>query len=153
MPAYYFERSALVKRYFRETGTEWLRALIAAGAGPLYVAEITAVEIIATIARRGTVADLIEGDVATTLVRAREHFQTGYEVVGVGGAVIERAVGLAETYALRGYDAVQLAATLTLRERRRAAGLSDPVLVSADDEVSAAAATEGLTVENPNGHP
>lgn len=41
MAAYYLESSALVKRYFREAGTAWLRALVGAGTGPLYVAEIT----------------------------------------------------------------------------------------------------------------
>ena len=47
------------------------------------------------------------------------------------------------------YDAVQLAAALELN-RISQGGI---VLVSADQDLNAAATAEGLTVENPNLHP
>jgi hypothetical protein len=60
---------------------------------------------------------------------------------------------LAERHALRGYDAVQLAAALELQTVLTASGLPALTLVSADAELNAAAAAEGLTVEDPNLHP
>ena len=66
-------------------------------------------------------------------------------------ALVTHAMMLAETYALRGYDAVQLAAALAVDIRYRASGLL-LTLVSADAELNVAAATEGLAVEDPNSH-
>ena len=60
---------------------------------------------------------------------------------------------LAETYGLRGYDAVQLAAAVEVNASYRSAGLPPITLVSADVELNAAASAEGLTVDNPNFHP
>jgi hypothetical protein len=60
---------------------------------------------------------------------------------------------VAETYGLRGYDAVQLAAALDVNTSYHAAGLPTITLISADAELNAAATSEGLTVENPNNYP
>jgi predicted nucleic acid-binding protein len=74
-------------------------------------------------------------------------------VVEVTEALIERAMGLAEAYGVRGYDAVQLAAALEVNALLVAAGLPALVLVSADAELNAAAISAGLAVEDPNSHP
>jgi predicted nucleic acid-binding protein len=62
--------------------------------------------------------------------------------------VVRHAAQLADRHVLRAYDAVQLAAALEVQ-------LSVPglVLLSADGELNAAAAAEGLAVEDPNTHP
>lgn len=59
---------------------------------------------------------------------------------------------IAERYALRGYDAVQLAAAYAIRAAIQAAG-EQVIFVSADRELNAAAASEGFAVEDPNAHP
>ena len=59
---------------------------------------------------------------------------------------------LAETHALRGYDAVQLAAALEVYRERRRAGLPTPTFISADIGLNTAATAEGLTVDDPNTH-
>jgi predicted nucleic acid-binding protein len=73
--------------------------------------------------------------------------------VEINPPLILRATTLAESYALRGYDAVQLAAALTIHDERVAAGLPTLTLVSADNDLNAAATAEGLAVDNPNNHP
>ena len=60
---------------------------------------------------------------------------------------------LAIPHSLRGYDAVQLAAALYVRDQRLSLGASPPTLVAADKELNAAAIVEGLLVENPNNYP
>ena len=53
-----------------------------------------------------------------------------------------------ETYALRGYDAVQLAAALEVW-----AQIPTTILISGDGDLNAAATAEGMPVEDPNTHP
>ena len=59
---------------------------------------------------------------------------------------------LAEKYALRGYDAVQLAAALEVHNERLAFDLSAPTLISSDHALNDAAIAQGLTVDDPNLH-
>jgi hypothetical protein len=58
------------------------------------------------------------------------------------------AASLARRHALRGYDAVQLAAALEIHSR--APSLT---LLSADADLNAAATAEGLAADDPNLHP
>jgi hypothetical protein len=60
---------------------------------------------------------------------------------------------LAESHALRAYDAVQLAVVNELHAQRTAHGLAPVVLVSADQELNSAAAALGLLGDDPNLHP
>jgi hypothetical protein len=62
-------------------------------------------------------------------------------------------MALAETLGLRGYDAVQLAAGREINALCIASSLPPVIFVSADDELNAAAASEGLLIENPNDYP
>ncbi len=59
---------------------------------------------------------------------------------------------LAVKHALRGYDAVQLAASLEANDEAIANGLPPLTLVSADKELNTVAKSEGLNVENPNNY-
>ena len=61
-------------------------------------------------------------------------------------------MALAEAHALRGSDAIQLAAALDVYTDSIVLALPF-ALVSADTELNAAAAAEGLTVDDPNAHP
>jgi hypothetical protein len=60
-------------------------------------------------------------------------------------------MALAESHAIRGYDAVQLAAAMEIAAASLATG-TILTLVSADTALNAAAVAEGLTVEDPNTH-
>ena len=53
---------------------------------------------------------------------------------------------------LRAYDAVQLTAALEVHRLNQDAGFGPVTLVSADQELNAAATAEGLSVEDPNSH-
>jgi uncharacterized protein len=67
-------------------------------------------------------------------------------------SVLTRAMSLAKGHALRGYNAVQLAAALDVNGFCLATGLSTFTLISAEEALNAAAMAEGLTVDNPNEH-
>ena len=62
-------------------------------------------------------------------------------------------MALAETYGLRGYDAVQLATGCSINNLCTANNLPAMTFVSADGELNAVATSEGLIVKNPNNYP
>lgn len=153
MAVYFFDSSALVKRYAQETGSEWILALTEPAAGhSLYIARITAVEVVSALTRRQRGGSVSELDAATAMANFRYDFSHQYRVIEITSTVITRAMELAETHSLRGYDAVQLAAALIVQAMRETLGLSALKLVSADRDLNRAATTEDLTVDNPNAH-
>lgn len=82
----------------------------------------------------------------------RADFAREFDLIHITHGVIDEAMKLAERHALRGYDAVQLSAALAAHAAARSAGTS-VTLVSADLELNAAGALEGLGVDDPNKHP
>ena len=153
MAAYFLDTSALVKRYATEAGTAWVTGLIDPAVGNLIlVARITGVETVAAIARKRKGNLLSPANAATALATARQEFGGLFLIVEVTAALLAAATDLAEKHALRGYDAVQLAAALEASEERRRLNLTPLTLVTADKDLLAAGPAEGLMVEDPNNH-
>jgi uncharacterized protein len=117
-----------------------------------YVARITLIELVAAISRRRRNGDLTPANAAAALSDVRVDFATDYRVIEVTAALAAKAEALAERHALRGYDAVQLAAAVQVKDAHTAAGLPAVTRISADLELNAAAAAEGLGVDDPNTH-
>lgn len=154
MTVYFFDSSAIVKRYVRETGTAWVISIIDLTTdNRIYVARITGVEVVSAITRQGRGGGLSITDAASAIEQFRYDFVNEYRVIEISHALIDRAMSLAETHALRGYDAVQLAAALEVNTRRLALEMPVLTLVSADVALNAVATVEGLPVEDPNAHP
>ncbi|MBI3330433.1 MAG: type II toxin-antitoxin system VapC family toxin [Nitrospinae bacterium] len=150
MPAYFFDASALVKRYLRETGSNWIRQLINRGQPRIFISSLSGAEVLAAMMRKGRTQEArpVARDRA---VRAfRSEFATSYALIAPGPAVIHKAMDLILSYPLRGYDAVQLASVLALPV------LPDgvtPIFVSADEGLLTVATELGVSTENPNRHP
>lgn len=154
MPVYFADTSALAKRYIHETGSAWLRGLLDPTVGAeTYVARITAAEMIGAITRRERGGSLSSADAATARAAFRKDLTAEYQVVEVTEELVDRAMTLAETHGLRGYDAVQLAAALEVSALCAASGMPAMVLVAADIDLNAAGTAEGLAVQDPNSHP
>jgi len=153
MATYFFDSSALAKRYVTETGTTWVQSLTdpATGNG-VYVARITLVELVSAISRRKRNGDLTPAAAAAALSDLRADFISDYQVIEVTAALIAQAEALAEKHALRGYDAVQLAVAIQVNVAYVAGRQPAVTLVSADLELNGAAAAEGLDVDDPNTH-
>jgi uncharacterized protein len=153
MAAYFLDSSALVKRYATETGTAWVTGLVAPATGNLIlVARITGVETVAALARKRKGNLLSQPDAATALATLRKELAGLFITIEVTIALLTSAADLADKHALRGYDAVQLAAALEANGERRKRKLAPLVLVTADTELLDAAAAEGLTTDDPNNH-
>lgn len=154
MAAYFFDTSGLVKRFAREIGSAWVINLLKPSRGhAIYLARITSVEVIAALTRRLRTGSLTPVGASKGMTRFERNLSGRYIFVEIQPLLVAHAMNLAKFYALRGYDAVQLAAALTVNDRRLAAGADALTLISADDALNAAAVIEGLLVDNPNQHP
>lgn len=154
MAHYYLDSSALVKRYMAERGTAWISSLCDAASGhTLYTVRISGAEIIAALFRRSRSGALSLLDAQTEAAQFKADLAYDYQIVEVTDALVNTAMTLAERHALRGYDAVQLAAALELQTALAASSLPALTMVSADAELNTAATAEGLMVEDPNLYP
>ena len=82
-----------------------------------FVARITWVETISAVTRRERGGNLAPPDAVTAITDFQLDFGRQYMPVEISAALIAHAGSLARQYALRGYDAVQLAAALEVRSR------------------------------------
>lgn len=154
MATLFFDSSGLVKRYIAETGTAWVQSLNDPRAGhDRVIAEITGAEMTAAVTRRLRRGDTTQADAAAALSDVDADFASDYFLLETSRARVREAMALTRTHGLRGYDAVQLATALFLRDQCRALGQPDPVMITSDTELAAAAALEGLSVDDPNAHP
>ena len=137
----YVDTSALVKVYVAEPGSSEVRRRIDQ-AGAVATALVTYAEARAAFARHQREGELTRADLRQA-VRALDRDWATYNVIDLSDSLVHSAGELAERHALRGYDAVQLAAVLELR----AAG--GPVEFCAfDSRLNRAARRERLAVRN-----
>ncbi len=154
MAVYYLDTSALDKRYALETGANWILNLTDPIAGhDIYTMRLTGPEIIAAFFRKARMGDMSWDEARSARDNFNADWRMQYQIVEVSLKVAERAMSLAETYCLRGYDAVHVAGALELHELRQIIGLPPLTFVSADEEQLRVVIAEKLVVENPNQHP
>jgi predicted nucleic acid-binding protein len=154
MVVYYFDSSAIVKRYITEVGTGWVIAAADVNSGnDILVSLVARVEVPAAIFKRQREGSITIADAALAVADFVSDFSTQYQPIAVTIQLAELAASLAERHALRGYDAVQLSTALEASGVRDSLGLSKLIFVSADDALNKAARGEGLVTDNPNHHP
>jgi len=153
-PTYFLDSSAAVKAYIHEQGTSWVQALLTSDSHDmLAVAHIGLVEMAAAFAaqRRASALTLTEYDQAMN--ELLDDMRERYIVVSITQPLIEFAIELTRRRKLRGCDAIQLAAALTLNRVQIDNELPALTFVCADHDLLIAAQAEGLRIENPNDHP
>jgi uncharacterized protein len=138
----FFDTSALAKRYISESGSPLVRATLRTQ--PVSVARITYAELAASIARAWRLGAITVAQRDAILARLAGDF-AHMNIVEIRAALVALVPDLVMRHPLRGYDAVQLAAALTVRT----SGMSVEFW-SSDAGLCQAAATEGLRVVNPN---
>ncbi len=111
----YLDTSALFKLYVDEAGSDAVHAAVAA-AESIAVCRISWAEAMSALARRGreVPADL------DALDQAKDALRTDWPrflVVDVNQLLVEQAGEFADTFALRGYDSVQLASAYLTQQR------------------------------------
>lgn len=154
MPHYFFDSSAIIKRYVEETGSGWVRSLCDPAAGNrLDLVTITRVEVSSALSRRcreGTVTaedrDRLSGQFLYDCTRQ-------YRLVDCTLLLLDLAAELCKRHPLRAFDAVQMAAAKLVNQALTENRLPALIFVSADDHLLSVAANDGLVIENPAIHP
>ena len=154
MQVYYFDSSAIVKRYITEAGTNWVAGTANASTGnDILISLLARVEVPAAIFKRQPEGSITGADAASAVADFINDFASQYQPMDVTTQLVERAASLAETHELRGYDAVQLATALEASDIRDSLSLPKLIFVSADEYLNKSAHSEALTIDNPNHHP
>ena len=147
MAFYYLDTSALVKLYVREPGTERLLALAARSSETrLAILALAQVELRSAVRRRERTGEIPSPVASQLLETFRRHVEGRFLVQMVTDFVLDRSCALVDSYALRAFDAVQLAGYMVLKS---AGGPDVPVFVCSDQELLSAAEREGALVLDP----
>ena len=143
MSSYFFDTSALVKRYINETGSTWVQSVIAQPVQRIHISRITETEVSAALTCR---LDLVIA--ALQLADFDQDIEQIYTLASVTDFVVTDAVQLARTRRLRGCDSIQLATAIRVAKRNPSI-----IFVCSDNDLLIAAAAEGLQTDNPELHP
>jgi len=144
---YYLETSALVKLYVLEPGTDRLLQLASnLSENRLVVLALSPVEVRSAIRRRERAGDIDPDTASLILDGLQRHLESRFLRQPLNDTVLDAALEMIDRYALRAYDAVQLAGCLALKI---ATGTELPTFVCADQQLVAAARSELLPVLDP----
>ncbi len=113
---------------------------------------LTQPELLSALQRRGREGLLEAHETQRLAQHVLEHMTQSYALAAITPSVIAQACTLLHRYPLRAYDALQLACALTVRGGIAPQQLAGLVFVAADATLLAAAATEGLPIDNPLQH-
>ena len=146
MAFYYLDTSALVKLYVQEPGTDRLLTLVSVQPENRFaVLAISVVELRSAIRRRQRAGDIDANAALAILEAVQGHMQTRFIRQSINDSVIDIALEMIDRYALRAYDAVQLAGCLSLC----AITAEGFTFVCSDQRLVEAARSEQLKVLNP----
>ncbi len=141
MSRYYFDSSAIVKRYVTEAGSDWVRRCLASPASlSVVIAEITLVEVVSALSRQERGRSISEAEFR----RYESLFLSDladHEITPLDRSTATAAMRYCHRFGLKAYDAVQLGTALAVQDRLRSRGLPPLTFVSSDQDLLAAAAT------------
>ncbi|HEX4945341.1 MAG TPA: type II toxin-antitoxin system VapC family toxin [Blastocatellia bacterium] len=148
MKIWFADTSAVVKRYVREPGSDWLRNDVVKH--DIIISQITPIEIMAALGRRfrqGVISRFAFYQARRMFLLHLEADQ--YTIVALDQPIVDEAIRLTFHQGLRAYDAAQLATAIEAsktRDRNRF------VFLTADTTLQAVAEREGLQTDNPLYH-
>jgi len=145
---YFADTSALVKRYLNETGSAYIRRLIAAPQALVYQGFIAPLEITSAFYRHHRAGDLSVETLSLLLRSYSEHSDREYRFVRYSEFLMDLAERLIARHAIRALDALQLASALWVRDNLPSE-VPAPIFLSADARLIDAALREHLQAENP----
>ena len=147
---FYFDSSAIVKRYVPETGSSWLKELFTNPNDVFIIAQIGIVEVATAFARKVREGAITTKEHQNLLDAFLVDCNQEYQIQALNNAIIKTAIQIIKNRQLRAYDVIQLSTALSINEVLRADKLPGLTFVCADDSLIKAAQSEGLHADNPN---
>ena len=111
----YLDTSAIVKLYIAELGSQGVREAVGA-ADVVAASRVAFAETAAALSMAHRVGRITESDKRTAITAFGADWRA-FSVVDVGQGLVALAAELADTLALRGFDAIHLASAVLLRQR------------------------------------
>jgi len=142
MAFYFFDTSALVKRYHQETGSDQVNVIFDDPDNILVISELALVELASALQRKRNRGEITMQALNDTLALFTHEVLSDIIVTGFRSGFIQQARELVLQHGLRTLDALQLTSVLEFR------ALS-PVFVCADIRLCQVASDVGLDVLNP----
>ncbi len=151
MKLYFFDSSAIVKRYVHEVGSPRIHTITDPKAGNiLFVSRITRVEVLSALARIQREGRVDPTNIAVTLKLFEYDWMNHYQIIELDHEITERAGQLVQQYPLRAYDSVQLASALSLQSFFARIDPQLYTFICADDRLLSVAQSEEMFTDNPN---
>jgi uncharacterized protein len=151
MPAYYFfDTSALNKRYVLEAGSQAVLALVNESAdNRIFIAPITPIELTSALERHARDANISPRTLKANLLLMHRHVRREYFVLPLDQRFVSRSIELLGKYQLRTLDAIQLAFALDVQEQLVNGGLGALTFVCADKRLLLGASQAGFAILEP----
>jgi uncharacterized protein len=148
MVVYYFDTSAIIKRYRTEIGTDVVDEILK---NPLsqdrfYTSFLTILEVTSGITRLVRGQQLTESIAGEIFSRFRQDIQDHFRILPLDNETVNRAVSVVEKFGLRSADAIHMATAIYVFS---AIPESSHVMVSSDRELLESARSANLTALDP----
>ena len=150
LAVFYFDTSAIVKRYHLEQGTEFIDQILGdrAPQDQFHTSFLTLLEVISAIERLADLGQLRRGVVRPTLARFNSDLYQQFDLWPISNEIITSAATIVGKHKLRSADAIHLATALLLS---LAAPDSRIAMVSSDRKLVRAGRQAGFLVLDPTG--
>lgn len=142
MKFYFFDTSALVKRYHSEGGTESIDKIFSEDDRAIVISNISITEMVSALNRKKEENIISKEDLDTALSKFFHDAIRDFVVLELDEDCIKGSITLVLKRNLRTLDSLQLAVALGLKELK-------PVFVCADKKLISVAEKEGLKAVNP----
>jgi len=146
VPFYFFDTSALVKRYHLEAGSERINAIFDDQDNVLIISELALVEMASALQRKRNRGEITLQAMNDALAQFANEVLSDLIVAGFRSGFIQQARDLVLQHGLRTLDALQLTSASEFRTL-------SPVFVCADAGLRRSASDVGLDVLDPEAVP
>ena len=144
MHYFYFDTSAIAKRYSPETGSKKIDDIIGDKSNIIVIGNIAITELYSAISKKYRIGEISRQDFLSAIYRFEDDISKNiYRFLEVDNEVITAAEILILKYSeLRTYDSIHLALALQLTKLK-------PIIVTSDTVLLKTCISEGLKVINP----
>ena len=144
MHYFYFDTSAIAKRYSPETGSKKIDDIIGNKSNIVVIGNIAITELYSAISKKYRIGEISRQDFLSAIYRFEDDISKNiYRFLEVDNEVITAAKILILKYSeLRTYDSIHLALALQLTKLK-------PIIVTSDTVLLKTCISEGLKVINP----
>lgn len=143
---HYLDASAWVKRYYLETGTDWVQGLFAQNQ-IIACASLGFIEVMATLSRKRKAQDIATLQFKQKALELEDDWKHFIQM-HMSAETVDIAKELTKKLSIRGADAVHLASALILKNRFKEKN-DRLIFVASDHELKEAAKSSELDVIDP----